>query len=159
MRQVSIISRAFDGPTRRGSRWLIPQIGVSAHLRVRIGKLRRFGRDDQISRQRQLERAGVAMPMHGGNDRLRQVRQPLDRLGLKIRLRRALALRDVGEIVPGGEAFARAAHDHQPDALGLARDLVDVRAQFDKHLDVERVEFLGTIQRERCETVPVFAKH
>ena len=77
----------------------------------------------------------------------------------KFGLRRTLALRDVGEIVPGREALARAAHDDQPDAIGLARDLIDVRAQFDEHLDVERVQFLGTIQRERGETVPVFAKY
>ena len=115
--------------------------------RMSVGKFRRLGRDDQISRQRQLERAGVAMSMHRTDDRLRKISEQLDRLGLKVRLRRTLSLRDVGEIVSGGEALARAAHDDQPDALGFARDLIDVLAQFDEHLDVERVEFLGAIER------------
>src|ERR1700691_1027396 len=86
-------------------------------------------------------------------------REPLDRLGLKVRLGRTLALGDVGEIVPGGEALARAAHDDEADALRLDLELIDVGAQFDEHLDVERVEFLGAVEREGGETVPVFAKH
>ena len=45
----------------------------------------RLRRDDQIAGQRQLERAGVAMSMHCGDDRLRQIREMLDRLGLEIR--------------------------------------------------------------------------
>src|SRR5579862_492066 len=124
-----------------------------------VSELCRLRRDDQITGQRQFERAGVAVPMHRADDRLRKVREALDRLGLKIRLRRALALRDVGEIMASGEALAGATDDDQTDAIGLARKLVDVSAQFDKHLDVERVQFLGTIQCERGETVPVFAKH
>ncbi len=124
-----------------------------------VGEFCGLRREDQISRQRQLERAGVAMSMHGGDDRLRKVREVLDRLGLEVRLRRTLTLRDVGEIVAGGEAFARAAHDDEADAIGLDLNLIDVRAQFDEHFDVERVEFLGAIERERGETVPVLAKH
>jgi hypothetical protein len=99
------------------------------------------------------------MSMHRGNDRLRQIREPLDRLGLEIRLGRTLSIRDVREIVPRRKAFTRTAHDHQSDTVGLARDLLDMSAQFDEHLDVERVQFLRTIQRNRSETVPVFAKY
>ena len=79
------------------------------------------------------------MSVHGADDRLRKIRETLDRLGLKVRLRRTLALCDVGEIVSGGEAFAGATHDDQADAIGLARKLINVGAQFDEHLEVERV--------------------
>jgi len=104
---------------------------------MRIGEFCRLRRDDQIAGQRELERAGIAMAMHRRDNRLRQVGEALDSLGLEVGVRRTLTFRDVGEIVARGKTFSRAAHNDQADPLGFVRDPVNMIAQLDEHLDVE----------------------
>ena len=56
-------------------------------FRVRICKARRLRRNDQIARERQLERPCVAMSVHGRDHWLRQSGKSFDHLGLEIRCR------------------------------------------------------------------------
>lgn len=126
---------------------------------MRIGEPGRFRRDDQVARQREFEPAGIAMAMHRGDHRLRQVGKPFDGMPLEMRRRRPLAVEDIGEIVARGKTLASAADDDQPNAIGLLRDTLDVGIQRDQHLHVDRVQFLGAVQRQRCQSIFVFAEH
>jgi hypothetical protein len=99
------------------------------------------------------------MTMHRRDYRLRKIGEALDCVGLEVGFRRTLTLCDVGELVARGKTFSGAAHNDQADALGFVRDSIDMIAQLDKHVDVERIKFFGAIERESRQTFLIFAQH
>jgi hypothetical protein len=123
-----------------------------------VGETGPLGGEDDVARQRQLQRAGVAMAVDGADHRLRQVGQPLDHLGLEEGLRQLLAGGYVGEVVARREAAAGAAHDHQAHRLGLEREAAHVGVELPEQLDVERVQLLGAVQGQRGRAPAVGAK-
>ena len=60
-RPENIISLAANKPTRRGSRWLMPQVGdiPTCHGVTELGSIRCH---QQIAGNGQFQRAGIAMP-------------------------------------------------------------------------------------------------
>jgi hypothetical protein len=61
--------------------------------------------------------------------------------------------------VARGEALAGSAHHHQSDAVDLARDFIDVRAQLDEHLHVQGVQLVGPIERKGSQSIQVMAQY
>jgi hypothetical protein len=91
---------------------------ASAPEYVRVAESGRIGGEDEIRGEGDFHRAGRAVALHGRDDRLGQIGDLLDHLGMEMRLGARLdVLEDLGHIVAGGEITAGTAQNHEPDRL------------------------------------------
>ena len=63
---------------------------------------------------------------------------------------------DVGQVMACREALARAAHQHQADALGLVGDLLHMAPQLLEHRHRQRVELVRAVQGQDGKAFAVF---
>jgi hypothetical protein len=57
--------------------------------------------------------------------------------------------------LPAEKALAGASNHDQADFVGLFRDAVDVRPQFEEHRHGQGIEFVGPVQRQRRQPAAV----
>ena len=128
-------------------------------LAVGVGEAGRLGGDDVVARQRQLQGARVAVAVDGGDHRLRQRLDELQRLGLVARRRGPLAGLDRLQVVAGRERPAGAPQHDGGDRVGGGGQRLEVGPQLHEQRRAQRVERLGPLQGERGHGVLVVPGH
>jgi hypothetical protein len=126
---------------------------------VGVGEARAPGGDQEVASQGEFQRAGVAVTLHRRDHGLRQVLDRIQGLGLKVPARCGLAGLNGLEVVAGGERTPAPAQNHAADLVGLGRQRVDVGAQLDEQVRTQRVQHLGTIERQYAQPVPIVPFH
>lgn len=123
-----------------------------------IAEARIVGRDDEIARQRDLERAGIAMAMDRGDHRHRQLFHHPQRLAMPAARGDRFALGDVAEIMAGRKTFARAAQDDAADRA-IVPEIGNMAAKLCEQRDGERVELVGPVERQPRPAIEILALH
>src|SRR6202044_2547507 len=72
------------------------------------------------------------------------------RLGMRLHM-----LEHFMHVVARREVITRTSQDHEADWLRRARNAVHVMSELFEHVSRQRVEFLGAIQRQRCDPAAV----
>src|SRR5215831_1459139 len=100
------------------------------------------------------------MALHGGDDRLRQVRDLLDDFGMKMRLGPGTDVREYFfHIVAGGKIAAGPAYNDETDRPCFARNRIEMLVQRLEDIFGQRVQLLWTVEGQSGGTLMVFPEH
>jgi hypothetical protein len=148
-----------------------PRHGEQAPLHLAHGDLRALGRDPDVERLQDLDPAGVAVALDGGDDRRPRpevLEEPLVDQGDVLAdallelvlggLARRERPHEPVEVGAGREVTAGAGHDRRPHVV-VGVDHVPCLAQPAEGLGVERVAFVGPVERDRDDVAVPFHEY